>query len=280
VQRTVKNWRVQHVDDDKVIGKAEFAPIGISSRADEVRALVKSGVVTGVSCGFDILESQPHDKNKGPRGGLRITKSRLLEVSFVAVPADAYAGVIARHVPCTAADLAMIAALPKTPAAALQRAAASFSSGRGGQADRQNDANLFAAEGQRGEPRARLSQPSGRVAAASASRPPTFELRHCAPDASLACARRRGRSVVPAGRSRRSYSGRSAPRASDRTGVAGRRARRVRGRVRPRGRRRPRTGRVAPSEAGAGRLSVVTQEIRRADPDGAVSLSAWRPFTY
>ena len=90
---------------------------------------MKSGVVTGVSCGFDILESTPIDKNK-PNRGLRITKSRLLECSFVAVPADAYAGVTARHAPRTAADLAMIAALPKTPQAALTRAAEAFKSQR------------------------------------------------------------------------------------------------------------------------------------------------------
>jgi HK97 family phage prohead protease len=115
--------------DDKIAGKVEFAPIGCSARADEVRALVKSGVVTGVSVGFDILESTPLDKNK-PRAGLRITKSRLLECSFVAVPADAYAGVTARHHARTAAELAMIATLPKTPRDALTRAAARFSSGR------------------------------------------------------------------------------------------------------------------------------------------------------
>jgi HK97 family phage prohead protease len=115
--------------DGKIVGKVEFAPIGASSRADEIRALVKSGVVTGVSCGFDILESTPIEKNK-PNRGLRITKSRLLECSFVAVPADAYAGVTQRHHARSVADLAMIAALPKTPAAALQRAAEAFKSQR------------------------------------------------------------------------------------------------------------------------------------------------------
>jgi HK97 family phage prohead protease len=116
--------------DGKIVGKVEFAPIGASARADEVRALVKSGVVTGVSCGFDILESTPLDKAK-PKAGQRIIRSRLLECSFVAVPADAYAGVTARHhVPRSVADLAMIAALPKTPREALTRAAQAFSSGR------------------------------------------------------------------------------------------------------------------------------------------------------
>jgi hypothetical protein len=90
---------------------------------------VKSGIIRGVSVGFDPKEMEPLDP-KRPRGGQRFTKCELLEISFVSVPADAGAGVTARHAPRTAAQLAMLTALPATPAAALTRAAERFKSGR------------------------------------------------------------------------------------------------------------------------------------------------------
>jgi hypothetical protein len=68
-------------------GTAEFPPIGVSAQADEVCGLVKSGVVSSLSVGFDILDSTPLDP-KQPRGGLRISRADLLEISLVSVPAD------------------------------------------------------------------------------------------------------------------------------------------------------------------------------------------------
>lgn len=73
----------------------DFAPEGASARADEVRNLVKSGIIRNMSIGFEPIEMQPLDPNK-PRGGQRITRSELLEVSFVSVPADTGAIVTAR----------------------------------------------------------------------------------------------------------------------------------------------------------------------------------------
>jgi HK97 family phage prohead protease len=117
------------VVDDKLCARIRFADVGVSQRADEVRALVKSGVIRGISVGFDPKESTPLDPAR-PRGGQRFTKVELLECSFVSVPSDTGASVTERHHARTARDLAMIAALPKTPQAALTRAAARFSSGR------------------------------------------------------------------------------------------------------------------------------------------------------
>jgi HK97 family phage prohead protease len=117
------------VVDDKLAARIRFADVGVSQRADEVRALVKSGVIKGISIGFDPKESTPLDPAR-PRGGQRFTKVELLECSFVSVPSDTGASVTERHHARTAADLAMLAALPKTPQAALTRAAARFSSGR------------------------------------------------------------------------------------------------------------------------------------------------------
>jgi len=73
----------------------DFAPIGMSDRADEVRRLVKAGIIRNLSIGFDPIESKPLDP-KNPRRGMHITRSELLEVSFVSVPADVGAVVTAR----------------------------------------------------------------------------------------------------------------------------------------------------------------------------------------
>lgn len=97
-------------DPNKVVGNAEdmkatkegvtqkvrFAPKGISAVADETRGLVKAGVIRTMSVNFIPLEGAPIDKAKGAKGGMRFTKWRLLESSFVAVPADPTALVTAR----------------------------------------------------------------------------------------------------------------------------------------------------------------------------------------
>jgi HK97 family phage prohead protease len=79
----------------KITGKVTFAPPGTTRKSDEVRGLVKSGIVTGVSAGIVPLESEPINPNDR-RGGQRITKWILMEVSFVATPADTASAVTAR----------------------------------------------------------------------------------------------------------------------------------------------------------------------------------------
>jgi len=84
------------MDGADLCADVEFAPEGVSPKADEICGLVKAGVVNAVSIGFDPLESEPLDAKK-PRGGHRIIRSELMEISFVSVPADREAVVLQRE---------------------------------------------------------------------------------------------------------------------------------------------------------------------------------------
>lgn len=83
------------VTPEKITAKVTFPDEGISPKADEIRKMVKSGMISGVSGGILPVQSRPLDP-KNPRSGNRITKSILLEFSICAVPADASSGVTAR----------------------------------------------------------------------------------------------------------------------------------------------------------------------------------------
>lgn len=83
------------VEGDRIRARITFAPSGISPKADEVRGLVKNGIVSGISVGFDVLDGEPLDPKK-PRSGQRFTKWELLECSFCSVPVDPGAAVTAR----------------------------------------------------------------------------------------------------------------------------------------------------------------------------------------
>jgi HK97 family phage prohead protease len=68
-----------------------FAPAGISQKADEYLGLFKAGVLSGVSVGFLPIKAAPL---KG--GGWRYDEWELLELSAVAVPSNSRAVVIER----------------------------------------------------------------------------------------------------------------------------------------------------------------------------------------
>lgn len=84
------------VVDGELRGTGEFPPAGTSDTADEVCGLVKSGVVSAVSIGFDVRDAEPLDP-KRPHAGKRITSSECLEISLVSVPADPGAVITERH---------------------------------------------------------------------------------------------------------------------------------------------------------------------------------------
>jgi HK97 family phage prohead protease len=81
------------VSGDNLIGTFEFAPAGVSDVADRTCGLLKARCLNSLSLGFDALEIGPPDKKTGVR---IVSKTLLLEISVVAVPALASASVLER----------------------------------------------------------------------------------------------------------------------------------------------------------------------------------------
>ncbi len=79
----IGRWDNVGIEDGVLRGRLKLAPAGSSDKLDEVRALVKAGILTATSIGFRALESEPR-----PGGGVRYTQSELVECSLVAVPAN------------------------------------------------------------------------------------------------------------------------------------------------------------------------------------------------
>ena len=79
------------IGDDAVDALIDFAPEGVSAKADEYCGLAKAGILNAGSIGFQPVESEPI---KG--GGLRYTKWELMEISIVAVPCNPEALVVGR----------------------------------------------------------------------------------------------------------------------------------------------------------------------------------------
>ncbi len=85
------------IQGGKVIALIDFAPAGISAKADEYCGLAKAGIINAASVGFEGVEAEPI---KG--GGKRYTKWKLMEISLVSVPANPSATVIARSLDTSA----------------------------------------------------------------------------------------------------------------------------------------------------------------------------------
>jgi HK97 family phage prohead protease len=71
----------------------QFPPEGTSAQSDEAWRLIQAGIVSTVSIGFDPIKTEPLH---GGRRGFKYLQSLLLEISFVSIPANGDAGVIAR----------------------------------------------------------------------------------------------------------------------------------------------------------------------------------------
>jgi len=110
------------VDNGDLAARIQFAPAGASDLADQICSLVKAGVVQGISIGFDPKEILPLDPQRPPGGSQRITCAELLEISFVAIPADYGARVVQRSFSTIA-----FRALPAIPRQYVQRAATRLS---------------------------------------------------------------------------------------------------------------------------------------------------------
>ena len=86
------------VVDGRLQALVQFPPEGVSAKADEVYGLVKAGVVNATSVGFMPMDAEPMDKGQ-PYKGQRFLRSELMEFSFVSVPANRGATVVARRAP-------------------------------------------------------------------------------------------------------------------------------------------------------------------------------------
>jgi HK97 family phage prohead protease len=113
-------------DGRKLLVRGLFPEPGVSAIADETRALLKAGVLRGLSCGIDATDIEPLDAKKGMRGGVLVKSARLLEISIVGVPASPRALVTARSAASRAVFMAAVNALPAMPADSLRRAASQF----------------------------------------------------------------------------------------------------------------------------------------------------------
>ncbi|MHB8816555.1 MAG: HK97 family phage prohead protease [Steroidobacteraceae bacterium] len=104
-------------DKNAIAIRIRFAPLGISAVADEARGLAKAGILKGISAGINPLEWEPLGSGEW---GRRITKSELLEVSLVAIPADSDALITARSFSARRSTLAILRSLPIVSEAAQE----------------------------------------------------------------------------------------------------------------------------------------------------------------
>jgi HK97 family phage prohead protease len=79
------------VTAEAVDALVDFAPAGISAKADEYCGLAKAGILNAASIGFQPIEFEPIKD-----GGYRYTKWELMEISLVAVPCNPEALVVGR----------------------------------------------------------------------------------------------------------------------------------------------------------------------------------------
>jgi HK97 family phage major capsid protein/HK97 family phage prohead protease len=98
--QVIGTWDDVAVKGGRLVGRLKFAAEGTSALVDTVRKLVAQGILRAVSVGFQPSEKQPlNDRADKLFGPFRYTKSRLLECSLVAIPANANALAVAKDFP-------------------------------------------------------------------------------------------------------------------------------------------------------------------------------------
>ncbi len=79
----IGHWTDVKVEGDRLVGRLNLLPAGISERLDEIRAAVDAGVLRAVSVGFSATKAEPIGS-----GGVRFKETELVECSLVSVPAN------------------------------------------------------------------------------------------------------------------------------------------------------------------------------------------------
>ena len=88
----IGKWKDLQIKDGALRGTLVMAPEGTSPRIDELRKLIKVGILKAVSVGFHPIESEPLFES----GGTKYIKQELVETSVVSVPANPNALAIAK----------------------------------------------------------------------------------------------------------------------------------------------------------------------------------------
>jgi HK97 family phage prohead protease/HK97 family phage major capsid protein len=83
----IGTWSQVTKQAGQLVGKLTLADPGTSPLVDRLRTFIEQRILRAVSIGFRALAADPIDP-KDPWGGVRFTKSELLECSLVSVPAN------------------------------------------------------------------------------------------------------------------------------------------------------------------------------------------------
>jgi HK97 family phage prohead protease/HK97 family phage major capsid protein len=100
----VGKWQNIRVVDNQLKGHLKLAPKGASERIDEIRTLVEADILRAVSVGFKAVSHEPRKDSHG----VTYTKSDLVEVSLVAVPANPNALAVAKSLKISNSTLSMV----------------------------------------------------------------------------------------------------------------------------------------------------------------------------
>jgi len=91
----VGNWKNVRVQKGALVGELELLPEGRSTRVDEIRAFVETGMLRAVSVGFHPIEAEKIKDS--PKGGVHFKRAELVECSLVSIPANPNALQVAKQ---------------------------------------------------------------------------------------------------------------------------------------------------------------------------------------